>query len=76
MGKGYLFDETFDTDNTLLVKEIMIRYSELFQRYKETHSISNRRWKFPLVMFKDEDGEFYPKYKITPNGSWIETTGN
>lgn len=72
LGRDYSFEETFDKDNPILVKEVMDKYLNLFQRYRDTHSISNRRWRFPLVFFKDGDGEFYPKYKITPNGSWIE----
>ena len=74
LGKSsnFLFEEVFDTEDQTSTKEVMRKYLELFQRYKETHSISNRRWKFPVVMFKDEDGVFYQKYRITPNGSWDE----
>ena len=74
LGKSpdYLFEEVFDTEDPSSTKEVMGRYLGLFQRYRDTHSISNRRWKFPVVMFKDGDGEFYSKYRITPNGSWVE----
>ena len=74
LGKSsdYLFEEVFDTDDKTSTKDVMRKYLELFQRYKETHSISSRRWRFPVVLFKDGDGEFYPKYRITPNGSWDE----
>ncbi len=74
LGKSsdYLFEEVFDTEDQTSTKDVMRKYLELFQRYKETHSISSRRWRFPVVLFKDEDGEFYPRYRITPNGNWDE----
>ncbi len=66
-----LFIETFDTDDSSSVREIMKRYTEFFSMYKSSHNISSRRWNFPVVWFKDDEGEFYQRYKVTPNGSWI-----
>ena len=67
-----LFVRTFNTEDSSSVNEVMREYIEFFGEYKRTHSITSRRWTFPVVMFKDEDGDYYPKYKITPNGSWGE----
>ncbi len=67
-----LFIETFDTEDGSSVEETMKRYTEFFRVYKNTHSISSRRWNYPVVWFKDNKGEFFQKYKVCPNGSWIE----
>ena len=67
-----LFTETFDTEDSSAASEVMKRYLEFFCEYKRTHSISSRRWNYPIVWFKDNNGEFYEKYKVSPNGSWEE----
>ena len=65
-----LFTETFDTEDSSAASEVMKRYLEFFTEYKRTHSISSRRWNYPAVYFKDDDGVFYERYTVTPNGSW------
>lgn len=64
------FTETFDTEDSSSVSEVMKRYLEFFGEYRRTHSISSRRWNYPVLWFKDGNGEFYERYRITPNGSW------
>ena len=67
----YLFEKSFDTEDAASLKSLMNEYLALFQSYRETHNISSRRWKYPTVYFKDEDRDYYPRYKITLNGNWI-----
>ena len=67
-----LFIETFDTEDSCAASEVMKRYLDFFAEYRRTHSISSRRWNYPAICFKDDDGEFYEKYRVSPNGSWEE----
>lgn len=69
-----IFERTFETEDTDNVIKVMKEYETFFNNYWKSHTITNRRWTFPIIYFKDNEEEFIPKYKVCPNGSWEEIT--
>lgn len=60
-----VFEYRYDHMDHNSSKNMILSYVDFYNTYKNTHSISAKNWKFPVVYINDK-----PMYKVTPNGSW------
>lgn len=61
------FTADFDSTSKESAEEALCKYAEYFQRYQKIHTISARRWTYPVVYVNDKMA-----YKVAPNGRLIE----
>lgn len=59
------FESEYDSSDPQSVANTVSKYHDFYNDYRNTHSISARRWHFPTVYIND-----IPRYVVTPNGSW------
>lgn len=60
----YQFSADFDKTDKESVREAFRQFVNFFSDYRNSHSISARLWRFPVLYI---DGK--PFGKVTPNGS-------
>lgn len=70
-GKENTFEREYDRSDKESAKQMIFDYFEFFKKYRSTHTISARTWKYPVVYINNE-----PKAKVSPNGLWDEYKEN